>query len=92
MAKTTSSKTTSSEKRARQSLKRRANNRAGKSKVLTAGKKLEDAIEAGNKAEADKIYSVFTSVVDKAAKRSFISANSADRKKSRLNARVKAMA
>ena len=85
-------KTKSSEKRARQSLKRRANNRAGKSQVLTAGRKLEDAITAGNKAEADKVYSNFTSVVDKAAKRNFLSANCADRKKARLHARVKAMA
>ena len=85
-------KPNSAEKRVRQSLKRRANNRVGKSQVLTAGRKLEDAIAAGDKAEADKVYSVFTSVVDKAAKRNFLSANCANRKKSRLNTRVKAMA
>jgi len=82
----------SAEKRARQALQRRANNRAGKSRVLSAGRKLEDAIASGNKAEAEKLYSDFTSVLDKAAKRSFISVNCASRKKSRLFARVSAMA
>jgi small subunit ribosomal protein S20 len=82
----------SAEKRATQALKRRANNRAGKSKVLTGDRKLEDAIQSGNKAEAEKQYSDFTSVLDKAAKRRFISANCANRKKSRLHARVSAMA
>ncbi len=82
----------SAEKRAHQALKRRANNRAGKSTVLTAGRKLEDAIGSGNKAEAEKLYSSFTSVLDKAAKRRFISVNCASRKKSRLFARVTAMA
>lgn len=81
----------SSEKRARQALKRRANNRAGKSQVLSSGRKLEDIIASGNKAEAEKLYSVFTSMVDKAAKRNFISRNYANRRKSRLSARVTAM-
>jgi len=82
----------SAEKRARQALKRRAENRAGKSKVVTSGRKLEDAISSGNKAEAEKLYSEFTSVLDKAAKRRFISANCASRKKSRLHARVSKLA
>ncbi|NLL83999.1 MAG: 30S ribosomal protein S20 [Lentisphaerae bacterium] len=84
--------TKNAEKRTRQALKHRAINRAGKSRIVTASRKLEGAIASGDKAAAEQSYSDFTSVLDKAAKQNFISINAASRRKSRLHTRVSAMA
>lgn len=71
-------------KRAKQSEASRLSNRACKSCVLTARKKVLSAISAGNKEEAQKQYSAYTSVLDKAAKKGVIAKNTASRKKSRV--------
>jgi small subunit ribosomal protein S20 len=82
----------SARKRVRQSAKRRERNRAAKSGVNTARKQVLDAIESGNKAEAAKSYVNYSSTLDKAAKKGILKANTADRKKARLQASINAMA
>jgi len=71
-------------KRAKQSEASRLRNRSCKSSVLTARKKVLAAISAGNKEDAQKQYSSYTSVLDKAAKKGVIAKNNANRKKSRV--------
>ena len=78
-------------KRAKQSEVNRIRNKAGKSRVLTARKKVLAAVEAGNKDEATKAYSEYTSVLDKTAKKGIIAKNNASRKKSRMSASIAKM-
>jgi len=82
----------SARKRVRQSAKHRDRNRAAKSGVTSARKQLLDAIEAGNKDEARKLYVAYTSELDKSAKKGILKANNADRKKARMQARLTTMA
>jgi len=79
-------------KRAKQSEASRLRNRSVKSSVLTARKKVLVAIGAGNKAEAQKQYSAYTSTLDKAAKKGVIAKNNANRKKSRVAQSLSKMA
>ncbi|MEI7945122.1 MAG: 30S ribosomal protein S20 [bacterium] len=71
-------------KRAKQADASHKRNKAGKSRVLTARKKVLAAIESGNKDEATKAFSAYTSVLDKTAKKGIIARNNASRKKSRM--------
>ena len=82
----------SARKRNRQALVRRERNRSAKSSVVSNRKALLDAIEAGNKAEALKLYAAYSSEMDKAAKNGILKANNASRKKSRMQLRLNAMA
>ena len=79
-------------KRAKQAEVNRTRNRAGKSGVLTARKKVLEAISGGNKDEAQKQYVAYTSVLDKAAKQGIIKKNNASRKKSRMALGIAKMA
>ena len=79
-------------KRAKQAEASRLRNRACKSTVLTARKKVLTAITAGNKDEAQKQYSDYASTLDKAAKKGVIAKNNASRKKSRLAVSIAKMA
>ena len=83
---------TSAIKRAKQSEVNRLRNRACKSSLLTARKKVLETITAGNKDEAQKSYSAYTSVLDKAAKKGIIKKNNASRKKSRVALSIAKMA
>jgi small subunit ribosomal protein S20 len=71
-------------KRAKQAEANRTRNRAAKSNLLTARKKVLGAISSGNKEEAQKQYSSYSSALDKAAKKGVIKKNNASRKKSRM--------
>jgi small subunit ribosomal protein S20 len=71
-------------KRAKQADASHKRNKAGKSRVLTARKKVLAAIESGNKEEAVKTFTAYTSVLDKTAKKGIIAKNNANRKKSRM--------
>jgi ribosomal protein S20 len=51
-----------------------------------------DAIGAGNKEEAQKLYSEYSSKLDKAAKKGVIPKNNANRKKSRVALSIAKMA
>ena len=79
-----STRTPSAMKRHRQSLKRRARNKAKKSMIKTFSKKAVQAAEAGNKERALRYMRVAESLMDKAAKGSTLHKNTAARKKSRL--------
>ena len=79
-------------KRHRQSLKRRMINKMRKTRVKNVEAKLNGLIKEGNKEEVQKCLSKCFSELDKAAKKGTIHINKANRKKSRLAARVAQMA
>ncbi|WP_456410992.1 30S ribosomal protein S20 [Oceanithermus sp.] len=83
-----SARTPSAMKRHRQSLKRRARNKAKKSMIKTFSKKAIQAAEAGNKERALRYLRVAESLIDKASKGSTLHKNTAARKKSRLMKRL----
>jgi small subunit ribosomal protein S20 len=71
-------------KRAKQAEVNRLSNKSVKSSILTARKKVLEAIASGNKEEATKLFNAYTSSLDKAAKKGVIAKNNASRKKSRV--------
>ena len=77
----------SAEKQRRQAEKRKARNRAGKSRLRTTLKKTRSDIESGTN-NAETLSKSF-SEIDKAAKKGVIKGNTADRYKSRLAAATK---
>ncbi len=79
-------------KRARQTEKRTAQNRANKSRLRVALRGFREAVASGNKDAAEKQYRSAVSVMDKSVQKGVIHANTASRYKSRLNARLKAVA
>ena len=79
----------SAEKRARQTIKRRAHNVAARSKLRTAIKSVVSAISAGNKDEATASLKAAVPVIDSMVNKGIIHRNKASRHKSHLNARVK---
>jgi small subunit ribosomal protein S20 len=81
----------SAEKRARQTLKRRAHNVAARSKLRTAIKDVVNAVNAGNQGEASANLKKAVPVIDAAVTKGLIHKNKASRHKSHLNARVKEM-
>lgn len=70
---------------------RQERNKAIKSSVKTAIKKVEAAVESGNKEAAQAELVSATAVIDKAAKRGVFHKNNASRKVSRLAKAVAAM-
>lgn len=79
-------------KRARQTEKRTAQNRANKSRLRVALRGFREAVATGNKETAEKQYRNAVSVMDKSVQKGVIHANTASRYKSRLNARLKVVA
>jgi small subunit ribosomal protein S20 len=84
--------TRSAAKQARGSLRRRAHNRAILSRLHTLERAFLAAVSAQKAPEAETALRVLTSALDKAAKTQVIHVNLASRKKSRLTARLKALA
>ena len=80
--------TKSALKRARQNIRRRADNRAGRSVVKTMNERLDKVIATKDAAAISKELSSLHSSLDKAAKRGIITRNTAIRRKARANARV----
>jgi len=81
--------TKSAAKRLRQNLLRRFRNRAVKSALRTARKKVLAAIEAKNVAESQSRLSLFAKLADRAAAKNIIHPNAAARYKSRLAQHIK---
>ena len=79
-------------KRARQDIKKRDQNRAQKSAMRTAIKRVKAAVEAGDKAAANEAFSTANSLIARAGRKGILHANTASRAVSRLNAKVKAIA
>ena len=82
----------SSLKRARQTETRTAVNRANRSRVRTSLRALREALVKGDVKAAQTQYKETVSVLDKSVQKGILHDNPASRYKSRLNARVKALA
>ncbi len=79
-------------KRARQADKARARNASQRSMVRTYIKKVVAAIDAGDHKAAQEAFQASTPVIDRFADKGILHKNKAARIKSRLNAKVKALA
>ena len=82
----------SAKKRILVSKKKEMRNKSTKSKVKTLVKKVDAAIEAGNKAEAEAALQVAISEISKAASKGIYHKNTAARKISRLTGAVNKIA
>lgn len=79
-------------KRARQTVKRTAQNRANASRFRTELRKFRQALQSEDSAQAKALFSNTVSMIDKAVKQGVIHKNTAARYKSRLNVRLVATA
>jgi small subunit ribosomal protein S20 len=84
--------TKSAEKAARQAEKHRAHNVTLRSRMRSAMRKVSDALAKGNKDEAQSSYRAAVPLIDTLVNKRIIHRNQANRHKSRLAARVKALA
>ena len=82
----------SGRKRARQDVKLNAHNTSLRSKFRTVIKNVQKAVIAGDKSKASEIFQAAQSVIDSVADKGVFHKNKAARHKSRLSAKVKALA
>ncbi|MBI4984744.1 MAG: 30S ribosomal protein S20 [Rhodocyclales bacterium] len=78
-------------KRARQAVKQRAHNMSLRSTLRTAIKKVQKAVDAGDKTAAQAVYKESQCIIDSIADKKIIHKNKAARHKSRLSAAIKAL-
>jgi small subunit ribosomal protein S20 len=78
-------------KRARQTVKKTAINRANKSQVRKSLRSLREAIAKGDSSSVSEQYGKTVSALDKSVQKGVLHKNTASRYKSRLSARVKAV-
>lgn len=79
-------------KRARQTETRTEVNRANRSRMRTSLRAMREALVAGDVTAAQTQYRATVSVLDKSVQKGVLHDNTASRYKSRLNARLKALA
>jgi small subunit ribosomal protein S20 len=84
--------TKSAEKRIRQSAKRNERNRAARSAMRTAIKKVRGAVEAGDAQQAEALLRDAVQVIDRTVTKNVVHRNTAARTKSRLVKAVRATA
>ena len=82
----------SAKKRARQTERRTAVNRARLSRVRTFIRKVEEAIAAGDRTAANEALRLAEPEIMRAAGKRVVHKNTASRKVSRLNSRIRSMA
>jgi small subunit ribosomal protein S20 len=82
----------SGRKRARQDVKLNAANTALRSRFRTVIKNVQKAVASGDKAKAAETFKLAQSVIDSVADKGIFHKNKAARHKSRLAAKVKALA
>jgi small subunit ribosomal protein S20 len=82
----------SGRKRARQDVKLNAANTALRSKFRTVIKNVQKAVAAGDKGKAGELFQTAQKVIDSVADKGIFHKNKAARHKSRLAAKVKALA
>ena len=82
----------SSLKRTRQTEKRTAVNRANRTRVRSSLRSLREALTKGDAKAANEQFKVTVSTLDKSVQKGVFHANTVSRYKSRLNARLKALA
>jgi small subunit ribosomal protein S20 len=75
-------------KRARQTEKRSARNRANTSRLRSALRQLRESLAKNDKQAAQQVYRQTVSALDKAIQKGVIHENTASRYKSRLSARL----
>ncbi|HKZ58083.1 MAG TPA: 30S ribosomal protein S20 [Thermodesulfovibrionales bacterium] len=90
-AKAKPKKNLSALKKARQSLKRNARNKAVRTSLKTLVKKVESAVSSGNREDAGKALKEAIQVLNKAALKGVIHKNNASRKISNLSRKVNAL-
>jgi small subunit ribosomal protein S20 len=78
-------------KRARQTVKRTARNRANASQLRTKLRTLRETLVKGDKQVAEETFRQTVSALDKAIQKGVLHENTASRYKSRLSARLKAL-
>ena len=78
-------------KRARQTEKREARNRANTSQMRSALRIMRESLEKGDKVAAQQTYRQTVSALDKAIQKGVLHENTASRYKSRLSARLNAL-
>lgn len=83
--------TKSAEKAARQAEKNRSHNVTLRSRMRTAIRKVSDAVAKGDKNDAQASYKAAVPLIDTLVNKRIIHRNQANRHKSRLAARVKAV-
>ena len=84
--------TAQARKRARQAQKHRLHNASRRSLLRTRIKQVLKAIETGDQTAARTAYALAVPIIDRMVNSDLVHRNKADRHKSRLNARIKAMA
>lgn len=84
--------TSQAKKRARQAENRRQNNISQRSNVRTYIKKVLRAIQSGSFEAAKTAYQTAVPIIDSMVNKNLVHQNKAARLKSRLNAKVKALA
>ncbi len=82
----------SGRKRVRQDVKLNAANTALRSKFRTVVKHVQKAVTAGDKSKATEVFKAAQSVIDSVADKGLFHKNKAARHKSRLSAKIKALA
>ena len=82
----------SGRKRARQDVKLNAANSALRSKFRTVIKNVQKAVTAGDKSKAAELFKTAQTVIDSVADKGIFHKNKAARHKSRLSAKIKALA
>ena len=83
--------TKSAIKRQHQTVKSTLRNKSKKSRISSAKRELENAIQMGDAEKAKSAYSDFCSTLDKGAKAGVIKSNKADRGKSRAAKALKTL-
>ena len=81
----------SAKKRAKQAVVRNARNASQRSMMRTALKKVIKAVDAKDKAGAESAYKTAEPLLDRYSSRGLIHKNKANRHKSRITARIKAI-
>jgi small subunit ribosomal protein S20 len=79
-------------KRARQTEKRTARNRANTSRLRSTLRDLRESLAKGDQQAADQVFRQTVSGLDKAVQKGVLHENTASRYKSRLNVRLNAIA
>jgi len=79
-------------KRARQTEKRTVRNRANTSRLRSMLRELREALAKGDQPAADQVFRQTVSALDKAVQKGVLHENTASRYKSRLSARLNAIA
>jgi small subunit ribosomal protein S20 len=82
----------SSLKRARQTIAKTAINRANKSKLRGGLRLMREVMQKGDASAAAEQFRATASMLDKSVQKGILHKNTASRYKSRLNARLKALA